>query len=302
MKVISAALLAFLQTTNAYNKADVISIALTNGAVFNVTTAQQDLTVAGTKYFSSANGAWQRGKVTSELSKQPKANSMSLTAFIPLTVLFPGTTTPVMEVILAGLFDAAVVTALTVYWGIGETPAVGIARGSIILNVGEITKMSGTGRSQVKFDVSDATYRLNTQVPKNLLGTSCRHTLFDANCSLLKSNFVMVNTLASGSTSLTLNLATSLSSAAFYNSFMTFTQGQVMFTTGKNAGIGAYIKSQNSLTQLLLNAPLPFPIAVGDAFDVYPGCNLSVVACNSQFNNLINIGSTPFIPDPSVAV
>ena len=253
-------------------------------------------------YYSTLYGAWERGSVTSEAAYTPKSNTMTLTVLAPSSVLYPGANIPLSATVVAGLWDAAQVSVYTVYWALDETPAQGIARGFITTFVGQITRVPDTVRSKIIFEVADILYRLNIEVPRPMIQSSCRHTLFDANCRLNRANFAFSTSLAVGSTPLVLNLANPLNTASFWNGVITFTQGQIQFTTGQNYGVRGYIKNQNSLTQLLLNAPLPFPVSTGDVLTIYPGCNLSVAMCQNGFNNLINGGFTPFVPSPEFSI
>lgn len=255
-------------------------------------------------FYSTKFGAWERGSVTSEASYQPKSNTMDLTLAAPQSVNYPGTSIPMTQVVLAGLFEKALVTVYTVYWPLGGLPTDwnGIAMGSVVTFLGEITKVRDSSRKRIVFEVADMLYRLNTELPIHVIQSGCRHRLFDVNCSLNQANFAFTTTVASGSSALLLNLAAALNTASFFVSGMTFSQGSVLFTSGQNSGLRAFIKNQNSNTQLLLSAPLPFPVTTGDALTVYPGCDLSLQTCINTYNNKINFGGTPFCPSPEQAL
>lgn len=74
--------------------------------------------------------------------------------------------------------------------------------------------------------------------------------------------------------------------------------GRVRWLTGANASqnrmyqIDAY--SNPSGTVALLE-PLPFPIALGDEFEIRPDCAKTATACKA-YGNLINMRGEPFIP------
>lgn len=310
MKSFSPQLLDFLLTHKVFNRADLFLIELSNGQIITATSAQQDINFGfqGTSpvieqiYYSTLFGAWERGSVTSEASYAPKSNTMDLTVLAGSSILYPGTSVPLTQVVLAGLFDAAQVTVFTIYWPIGAKPAYGIEMGYETKFAGKISKVTDAGRDKITFEVADMLYMLSIEVPLNVIQSSCRHVLFDSNCALLESNFAYPNSLASGSTQMLLNLALGLSSASFFVAGMSFSQGRIKFTTGQNAGSWAYIKQQKSNTQVLLNAPLPFPVSTGDQCIVYPGCDLTLATCQNVYSNLINNGSTPFVPNPEVSL
>lgn len=310
MKKISQSLLSFLQSTDDYNKADLFLIQLPNGQVITATTAQEDINFAtpisspavSYTYRASAFGAWERGPVTSEASYAPKANKMKLTVAAALQVNYPGTNLPLSAGASVGMFDRAQVNVYTIYWPIGGTIAQGLAMGALTTFVGQITKITDSTRSKISFEVADLLYLLNTEVPLNIIQSSCRHTLFDSNCTLNQNAFAFANSVAAGSTQQQLNLSANVTTASFWNGVITFTQGFIVFTSGQNKGLSAYIKNLNTDTQILLDAPLPFPVAVGDTFNMFPGCDKSLHMCQFGFDNLINNGSEPFVPNPELAL
>ena len=328
MKNISVALLNFLQTTDNFNRADLILIELVNGQVIAATTAQVPVTFqySGSSpamsgphtYYPTLYGAWERGKVTSKVSYAPKANTMDLTVVADITVTVPvgsgAVPVPLVCLVSLGLFDAALVTVYTIYWAIGSTPAAGVsAYGGIVTFLGKIANFAPAGRSKTKFQVADMLYLLNYDTPPNLLQSGCRFQLFDQGCTLLQSSFGLANTVAAGSNNFFLNLGSNVNTASFWNAFMTFTQGTILFTSGLNAGLRYYIKAEvdssgnmiapgASCTRLQLGRPLVFPAMTGDTFTMYPGCAKTLSACRDQFNNLIHIGSTLFTPNPEQAL
>jgi uncharacterized phage protein (TIGR02218 family) len=208
---------------------------------------------------------------------------------------------PIMSSIANGLFDAATVEVVTIYWGIGETPATGIARGSITTFVGQVTKVNDIGRDKADLEVADMLYQLNLLTPPNLIQSSCRHELFDEGCTLLKTNFQLANSVLSAN-NLIINLNASVTTAPWWNGVITFTQGFIKWTSGKNTGLTGYIKSLNSNTQILLANPMPFPIVAGDQFTMYAGCNKTISMCQNGFANLLNHGGMEFVPNPEVGI
>lgn len=305
-KNVSAAFINWLIEATEFNRADLFKIVLQNGQTVFATTWQTAITFQSNTYHPRRYGAWQRGGVQSEASYSPVSNSMSLTVFVdpnqPPAVLYPGTQTPLFQTIAAGLFDAATVTVYTLYWGLGESVATGIARGYITSFVGQITKVTDLGRDKCDFDVADMLFQLNLYTPPGLIQSPCRFQLFDLGCTLIKTNFQLTNTAASGSTSLQINLSAGANTASWWNGIITFTQGYITFTSGQNSGLSGYIKNLNSNTQILLSSPMPFPVAIGDAFTMYAGCNKTLFMCNNGFGNLINYAGTPFVPNPEVGL
>jgi len=306
MKTITTAMQTLLASKVPLNRTDLFLIVLANGQSIYATSGQSPVAFGGNVYWPSTYGAWERGNAPSQVSFTPKTVEMELTVKADSSVSYPGTSTPLMQTVIAGMFDKAAVTVSTLFWPFGMTTQQGLTTyGSITTFAGEITELQQTGRSQVKFTVTSSDFLLNQNVPRNLIQSSCRHTLYDYGCTLLASNFTNANSAAIGTTTLTLVLAVA-TVPTWWNAYMTFAQGSVKFTSGQNAGLWGYIKTQGSATgtfptNVSLGAPMPFLVSVADTFDLFPGCNKSLTACENQFNNLINIGATPFVPDPEIA-
>jgi uncharacterized phage protein (TIGR02218 family) len=74
--------------------------------------------------------------------------------------------------------------------------------------------------------------------------------------------------------------------------------GRIVFTSGANNGISRTIRANDGSGNFTLINPLPNPLAPGDAFTVFPGCDLTTSRCLAKFNNLNNFKGTPFVPLP----
>ena len=293
MKNIPQALLNFLQTKKEIGKADLFQINLVNGQKLYVTDFQQDMVYGGNTYYASLYGGWRRGAVTSQAGFDLKAGDMALSATVLPAVLFPGTTISLMQCVTNGLFDGAQVIVYTTYWAEGEVPSASL--GVETKFVGQILNFDKISRSLLNFKVADLLYLLELKSPKNVIQASCRHTLYDVNCTLNKSSFSASNTVASGSTNTTINLTTPVTAAVY-------AQGFIVFTSGQNNGITMAIKSQPSTTQIVLGGQTPLPLTVGDSFTMFFGCDKTQATCQVRFNNLINFGGQPYVPNPETAI
>ena len=292
MKNLPAALLSFLQTNNSYGRADLFSITLGNGQVIRATNCQTDISYGGNFYYSSLYGSWERGSITTEVSFDLKAGDMDLDVFAPSSVLFPGTSISLMQCVTAGLFDGAAVRVYTAYWAAGAIP--NTLLGVETKFVGQIMNFKPTGRSKAKFSVADMLYLLNIKMPSRLIQSGCRHTLYDDNCTMNRASFSAARTVAAGSTTKTINLNSAVTASVF-------AQGFILFTSGQNNGLVLAIKSQPSTTQIVLAGVTPLFLTIGDAFTMYYGCDKSQSTCKNIFNNLINFGGFPFVPNPEYA-
>ena len=82
--------------------------------------------------------------------------------------------------------------------------------------------------------------------------------------------------------------------------------GLSSITFSGSAATGNFGQSR-TITQLsggtisLLKAWLE-PVAVGDGFQLLPGCDHTLATCQNSFNNLSHFGGFPYIPPPELAV
>jgi uncharacterized phage protein (TIGR02218 family) len=269
----------------------------------NAASSTFDIIYQGVTFYASKFGAWERGKITSEASFDLKANEMTLNLMAPGTLAYPNTTVTMMGAAQLGLFDAALVQVWTAYWPIGKMPNPYIALWGVETKFAGFIKPNGSfSRSKLEFEVADALYLLNLKLPRNVIQASCRHTLYDANCTMLPTNFKSggiggVAMVAAGSTRQNIFSAGSLGQSPPY-----FTQGYITMLTGQNAGLSFSIKNQISTTNLLLAAAMPLPLAIGDTFVAFAGCDKSEATCNAKFANLAHFGGQPFVPIPEVAI
>jgi hypothetical protein len=192
-----------------------------------------------TTYYTSKYGAWQRGAFKNEATFRLSSQSMELTAFLPETILFPGTSTSMMQSLIQGTLSGALVNIQTLFWPSGSSYTAGLNMGTMQLTTGQIGNVKQTGRSKVVCEVFDLTYLLNKPAPPFQIQSACRHSLFDASCTLLSSSFVTANSLATGSTQLNLNLDILPAGTP------PLALGYVQFTTGQNAGLKMSIKSNS---------------------------------------------------------
>lgn len=295
MKNFSPALLALLQGNTELIRADLFKFQLRNGQVLAATSGQLDITYSGVTYKASSqltNGAWKRGTV--RLSLGTESNNCTMTCNAGPLVYFPGTTTPILTALLKGLFDNAILTIYTAYMPVYEYG--NVSAGVETKFVGICGKITKQGRTTVQLEVNDLLYILNVQLPRNLIQSSCRHTLYDPNCTLSRSTFAQGNAINAVSGTY-VNLQSAISQPPPY-----FSQGTIDVTSGQNAGLAATIVQQNGPTQLLITVPFPFPFANGDSVSIAPGCDKTVATCTSRFNNLINFGGEPFVPAPETVL
>jgi Phage conserved hypothetical protein BR0599/Uncharacterized conserved protein (DUF2163) len=178
-----------------------------NDYPLSANTGSWTMNVVPPTYYATKYGAWERGPFTNKADFKLSAEQMKLYGFVPESVLYPGTTTSLMQVINLGMLAGSKVTIQTLFWPSGSLPSTGFSMGTMQLTQGQIGNVKNTGRSKIECDVFDLTYILNRPFPPHMIQTSCRHTFCDAGCTLIANNFRSTPiTIDSSSTNLYINL------------------------------------------------------------------------------------------------
>ncbi len=164
-----------------------------------------------------------------------------------------------------------------------------------------------TGRFSVDITVNDDIELMRVQMPRNVLCAGCVHTLFDAGCTLNKSQNTYTGKIATVVSANTID-ATYTTGIAFAQADDYFDLGVVTFTSGVlNGGtypIGKYLNSGGSFQSIIPWAATP---SVGDTFSVVPGCDKQQATCSSNKfvlpsgsagSNLLHFRGAPYVPQP----
>ena len=73
--------------------------------------------------------------------------------------------------------------------------------------------------------------------------------------------------------------------------------GELTWTSGANAGQTVAVRSWDAATSTLtLFLPALYPIQVGDAFTIRPGCDKTFATCQAKFDNAVNFRGFPHVP------
>ncbi len=319
MKPADAALIALLGT-GSFVSCDLYSITLSDASVLRYAVADVDIAVTidlfavadvfaladifGVNTFlssgpqfddpnSRATGNWRIGLDvdTWQVRVIPRARDADGNAF-PDKI----GTTGWLAAAAGGFFDGAIVQVDRAFLSAWPTPwrrSVPVtATGTVLIFLGRMAQVD-VGRTEAVLNVNDYRELLSMLMPHNLFQSGCRHTLFDAGCTLSKAAFAqagVVNAITNN------RITTALPFAAGY-----FNLGSITMTSGANSGFNRAVRSWDGVT-LTLIAPFYYTVAVGDTFNAYPGCAKTLSDCQNKFGNLLNNGSTPFIPSPTAAI
>lgn len=115
----------------------------------------------------------------------------------------------------------------------------------------------------------------------------CRHVLYSPQCGVLEATYRVNATITGYSAN---SIVVDFGLGVFADNY--FTHGVVEFSDYVKIGIFQQIGGSLLLygRPPLYDSLLPAPVTI------LPGCDLSLFTCNSKFNNLLQYGGFPFIP------
>lgn len=307
MKDVTPELEALL-ATGKFAVADLYTVTLFGGGVLAFTNFQVDITVGANRWDSRGVRIDPTGsRATARWKIGLDVDTWVVTVLPRLTSItgepFPDKINgvPWIKAAQSGAFDNANVLVQRAYFA--AQPTLPLPAGNAATPVGTIVLFSGimgevdTTDTSVVLNILDYRSLLTVQWPPNYFRSSCRHTLFDAGCQIVASNFRQSGAVIPGSPNsgfLVTSLTTALGSG-------TYALGRIVMTSGLNATFSRGVRDWSASGAFRLVVPFPYAIAVGDTFDAYPGCDKRETTCG-LFANTINFGGMPDIPAPEVAV
>lgn len=186
----------------------------------------------------------------------------------------------------SGDWDDAQVLTFEFSWS--DPPATLDASTVNILRRGWIGEVQRTTQ-QLKAEILGLVQRLRTRIGA-VYSPTCRYRFGDAFCTKDLGPLTFAGTLTGvGSDPHLLALDTAQSQA---NGVFNF--GEIRVTSGLNAGRQMDIRTWQNHTFRLMR-PLPYPLAVGDAYTAVAGCDKRFDTCR-HYENEVNFGGEPHIP------
>jgi uncharacterized phage protein (TIGR02218 family) len=310
---IAAPALQNLILSGQFSAWQIYQIALSNGQTLYLTNADFDIRDAnGNLYSCGSYGSRlpkidaKSARVTSSIKAGLDPDQWQVHLLLATEDPFTGSFYPDLvgdlswtNAISAGLFDGATVLVQNAYFA--NVPTVPLTKVNCT-PVGTTIEFSGPlGQIDVAATVAVMTFtgwsaRLSQMMPRNLYQSSCRHQLFDARCGLSASSFANSGTALAGSTAslLVATPPTPIGSGSYQ-------LGRIVMTSSANKGFQRLISSWDGISNFQFLYPFPFPIAAGDSFTIYPGCDKSLGSggCGG-FANKLNFGGEPYIPLPEL--
>ena len=278
MKSATVTLAAFLASTRQLVMADLYTFTLSGGSVLRYTDAQLTQSDESGNAYLPLN--IERSGIRSV--RGVEVDSLKVTIGANASVQINGV--PLLAFIANGGFDGSTVLLKRAFKADWNLPL----QGTLILFGGRFGQVSEASRTRVQFAVNSWLELLNQQMPRNLFGVDCLHTLFDSGCGLSRAAFTLAGTAQAGSTSTVVQGSASAANGVY-------DLGTLTFTSGVNAGVKRTIKRQVGGVITLL-PDLPATPAAGDAYQITQGCDRAMGTCSAKFNNLARFRGFPFIP------
>lgn len=270
MKTISAALQGHLGR-ELTTLAECVKITRTDSVVRAFTTHDADLVIDGITY--KADGSFTPHRLDEETSL--RENNYEISGILDSAQISE-------EDLKSGLYDHARIDVFMVNWA-------DLTQGTVTLRtgwLGEVTCASGKYIAELR-GLHDLLQRRvgDTYTPE------CRYDLGDGRCG--------INTTAltvSGS-------VTGVTDQATFIDYMRteadslFNYGKLTWTSGDNQGLSMEVRKWDGVNLTFsLWLPMPNPIAIGDAYTVYAGCDKRFSTCKAKFSNAANFGGFPHLP------
>ncbi len=290
MRTATGALIALLNGNTEFLMADLFTITMLSGDVLRWTSLDMPLTVGGSIYTPYGTGGVPivtRGGWECATGLVVDTLDMTLQGCDVATI----DGVPVITQAHNGAFDGASVKverAFMAKWG-------DVSAGTVELFQGSVASIDASSTT-VQLKVNSVIDSLNIMMPRNLFLPNCTRLLYDAGCTMIKANFTVSATVASGATITVLRAAASTGKPAGY-----FETGVLAMTSGAAAGARRGVSTFDGTT-FILSTPLPAIPVAGDTFIAIAGCDRTVPTCTSRFNNKVNFRGFKDIPVAETSV
>lgn len=182
--------------------------------------------------------------------------------------------------LLAGLYDFAQIEIFLVN-------VEDITQGRMMLKTGTIGEVT-LENNMFKAEIRGLTQHLSQTIAQ-VYSPTCRAVLGDNKCKVDLAT-ITVSATVTAITSSQIFTASTLTQPAGW-----FTGGEVLCTAGDNEGLRMEIK-EFAAASVVLALPLPYPIAIGDVFNVIAGCDKAFDTCKAKFDNVVNFRGEPLVP------
>jgi len=271
-RTVSAALKAGL-AANPHRLVRLLTIKRPDGAVFRLCDGNRDVIVGADTYTAKP------GFRTSQVTLTNDGNVGTLDLALPNAPAFQFSTGN----ILAGVWEHSSVSLAIAD---RSQPTAGVME--IFEGLIGAASYEDDGQGFYTFEVRGR-IDLGRAMLVETYGPTCRADLGDARCRwplLSNGRTGTVNTIAGRTITATLSDVPA-------NGYLD--GGTLQWQSGANKGFAQEVRRQIGGSISLWLSPR-FPIAKGDTFTVYPGCDKRLETCMAKFNNLVNFQGEPYLP------
>lgn len=315
MRACSAALAAYLAANDSVVLGDLYTFALASGEVLRYSGWTAALAIPGTAfpvqslnynqtiYTEFALGPrFGRSKVTTRIGIEPTELDIEILAGAGDLV----GSLPFAEAVRVGLFDGATVELDRLFAPSSSDGAtLDTSLGAIVWFYGRIAE-TDVGRSQILVKVKSLLNLLAVQqMPRRLYQASCGHIFGDRMCGYDRVGGHNAAGTATGIGAAIVTAAAGSTQSELHTSFApspvtAYDQGTMTCLAGANTGASRTIRQVIDGVCYQLK-PWLSPVAIGDTFQLLPGCDHTVATCNTVMQNLARYGGFPYIPPPETA-
>jgi uncharacterized phage protein (TIGR02218 family) len=315
MRPCSTALAAFLHGANyEVVQIDLYTFALVTGEVFRYTAGNAPLSIpaagfpdgsinTGADRYFALGPRFGRSKITTKIGVQPA--ELDIDIFAGASDLVGNTA--FAEAVRVGLFDGATVE-LDRFFAPPPTNGSGALDtrlGVLLWFYGRIAECE-VGRSRIVIRVKSLMNLLAVQqMPRRLYQASCNHVFGDLMCGYDRVLGKNASGIATGIGAVTIAALTGSTQAQIVIDFVpnpatAYDEGTITALSGANSGA---IRTVAALTggSVCLLKPWLSPVAVGDTFQLLPGCDHTTETCQTVLQNIARYGGFPYIPPPEAA-
>jgi uncharacterized phage protein (TIGR02218 family) len=270
MKVIPIALLQHYQS-GCTTLCTIWTITLTNGTQHFFTDHDQDVIFSGQIYMSVVGYSPTAVDTSSELNP----DNLELAGFMTSPSLTEAD-------IHSGIWDYAKVE-------IAEINYLDPSMGKNILRTGTIGQVKG-GRTKFTAELRGLMQAYTRTIVRETT-KECTADLGDARCKVDLAAFTITVTVQTVDA-----LNQSITSSGIPGPTSYWDGGLVSFTSGANAGLKMEVQFSTA-GAISLHESMPFVIAPGDTFTMYPGCSKRLIEdCKNKFDNVINNRGFEYLP------
>jgi uncharacterized phage protein (TIGR02218 family) len=191
--------------------------------------------------------------------------------------------------LMAGRWDYAKVEIFQANWRSPNSGQLRLRKGTLgevsFMAQGPRTTLTGAYKAELRGLLQPL-----SQVVGEVVSQMCRASLGDRRCKVAVGAYTFAAAVSA------VNAAnTSISAPALTQSANYFGYGIALFTSGANGGYQMEVQTYTP-GNITFFQPLPYPIAVGDTFNVVAGCDRHFGTCHARFNNAANFRGEPHLP------